>query len=365
MVTLEHDPGLRKRTTDRIPALSTDAFPSWIVSASGLKNVQAILGEVFMKTGYSNLLGDHVDASHLGYDDCKDFQVVCPCCREPIFKVERAVRETPTHFLSHYQASASDVADCELRVSSLTMAERAERATISRGQRIDIYLSVLRHEVEQLPADPRVAEFLPRVLGCKAITIDLASDIRDYWKAMLGVMTPEIRHGMWEEIFREAEEVDGQVRFSDFAKAVRIRAADDLIQSLLTDRCKPLLSFMVARAICSHRARSLRVSVDKGIASARSTLEFNGLMEQLTTLNRTQGQRLLDRYYNVTSGDTDIDGNRVTIGFRVRAWIISEIQQILSEIDYVEVLRRIRPPEPLDRPEPDDPALDQVAAPRH
>lgn len=317
-----------------------------------------------MKTGYSNLLGDHVDASHLSYGDCKDFQVVCPCCREPIFKVERAVRDAPTHFLSHYQASASDVADCELRVSSLTMAERAERASVSRGQRIDIYLSVLRHEVEQLPTDPRVTEFLPRVLGCKAITVDLASDIRDYWKAMQEVMTPDIRHGMWEETFREAEEVDGQARLSDFAKAVRIRAADDIIQSLLTDRCKPLLSFMVARAICSHRARSLRVSVDKGIAPSRSMLEFNGIMEQLTTLNRTQGQRLLDRYYHVTSGDTDIDGNRVTIGFRIRAWIISEIQQILSEVDYIGVLRRARPPMLEDRPDPDDPVLDQGAAPR-
>ena len=44
-----------------------------------------------MKLGYSLLLGEHIEAEWIEYTDCKVFQIVCPNCKEPIFKVFRQV----------------------------------------------------------------------------------------------------------------------------------------------------------------------------------------------------------------------------------------------------------------------------------
>lgn len=52
-----------------------------------------------MNLGYSILLGETLAALNLQYRDCERFQVVCPHCHEPIFKVRRGA-DTPdeSHF---------------------------------------------------------------------------------------------------------------------------------------------------------------------------------------------------------------------------------------------------------------------------
>ena len=84
-----------------------------------------------MRYGYSNLLGETVPAELLEYHDCEQFQVVCPNCREPVFK---AVRRTPAevHFLSHYEASQALQQECELRVAAF---RRNSRETVEGERR--------------------------------------------------------------------------------------------------------------------------------------------------------------------------------------------------------------------------------------
>lgn len=98
-----------------------------------------------MKTGYSNILGDVVEASELDYGDCKDFQIVCPCCREAVFKKERAVASGDgSHFLSHYPATDADkAAECERRVARMTKEDFAKMRSEGRGQALNRFLSVI------------------------------------------------------------------------------------------------------------------------------------------------------------------------------------------------------------------------------
>ncbi|BAP04572.1 TPA: hypothetical protein I7108_003978 [Vibrio cholerae O1] len=102
-----------------------------------------------MKIGYSILLGEYVSSTNLSYDDCRDFQIVCPECREPVFKVSRASVETTIDYLSHYKA-VND-ADCELRVSSLKLADIESYNSVSRKQTLEKFLNVFKSALEQDP----------------------------------------------------------------------------------------------------------------------------------------------------------------------------------------------------------------------
>ncbi|MGR9060197.1 hypothetical protein ACU8NH_30770 (plasmid) [Rhizobium leguminosarum] len=97
-----------------------------------------------MKIGYSNLLAEHLQAEQLNHRDCEPFQVVCPACREPIFKVERNGDGNGIHYLSHYAAAKSFQDDCELRVSRLAVEYISKGNQSSRDQRLQYFLQVLR-----------------------------------------------------------------------------------------------------------------------------------------------------------------------------------------------------------------------------
>jgi hypothetical protein len=101
-----------------------------------------------LKYGYSLLLGEHIESQVVDYSDCKSFQIVCPSCKEPIFKVQRAKGEdNATHYLSHYEKSSAYVAECELRVNSLKSDDLQKSNGISRNQRLGYFLSVLRESI--------------------------------------------------------------------------------------------------------------------------------------------------------------------------------------------------------------------------
>ena len=45
-----------------------------------------------MEIGYSLLLSSYVPATEMEYSDTEDFMIVCPNCKEPVFKKEMLVR---------------------------------------------------------------------------------------------------------------------------------------------------------------------------------------------------------------------------------------------------------------------------------
>jgi len=93
-----------------------------------------------MKTGYSIFLQAHVDATDLDHQDCRDFQVTCPACREAVFKVGE--RGADRQHLSHYPASKSDVQECERRVAAASRQRMDVEDAISRGQHLKLFQDV-------------------------------------------------------------------------------------------------------------------------------------------------------------------------------------------------------------------------------
>lgn len=106
-----------------------------------------------MKVGYSLLLREFIQADEVDYGDCKDFQITCPSCSEAVFKVGSADGER--RYLSHYRGGTSDVAECELRVASMSRAGMDAANSQSRGQSLELFQKrFLEATLESLtPAD--------------------------------------------------------------------------------------------------------------------------------------------------------------------------------------------------------------------
>lgn len=96
-----------------------------------------------MKLGYSMLSGEHIHSEEIDYTDCKDLQIVCPACKEPVFKVVRATIPA-IHYLSHYEKDKVYEEECRLRVANIRSDDIASYNATSRGQRLEYFLSVLK-----------------------------------------------------------------------------------------------------------------------------------------------------------------------------------------------------------------------------
>lgn len=95
-----------------------------------------------MKIGYSILLTEIVEAFQIEYGDCKDFQIVCPECMEPVFKKTRTTDGKEHHYMSHYKATAENQI-CELRVASYTKESIQRFNALARGQNLDEFITYL------------------------------------------------------------------------------------------------------------------------------------------------------------------------------------------------------------------------------
>jgi len=90
-----------------------------------------------MKTGYSLLLREFVEAVEIEYGDCADFQITCPACHEAVFKSGNDQSER--QYLSHYRNTESDVSECELRVAAMSKEHMAQKSSEGRNQLLETF----------------------------------------------------------------------------------------------------------------------------------------------------------------------------------------------------------------------------------
>lgn len=110
-----------------------------------------------MRTGFSLVTQDFVAAWEVVHGDCATWRIVCPACREAVFK-GGGDHDRRGHFLSHYPSSAQDVSLCELRVDSITAHQMAEVRAASREQRLAVFQARFREGVERALLRPGLCE---------------------------------------------------------------------------------------------------------------------------------------------------------------------------------------------------------------
>lgn len=109
-----------------------------------------------MKYGYATLLSEIIDSAMCNYDDCKQFQIVCPECREPLFKVYNEKNET--HFFSHYKKNYHNYNECELRVSLYNKESILTFNQQSKKQSLKIFITQFNEQLraqESYPSNPK------------------------------------------------------------------------------------------------------------------------------------------------------------------------------------------------------------------
>ena len=97
-----------------------------------------------MKTAFSLLLQEYVNPVELDYKDCRTFQIVCPACKEPVFKVSRKIADTRTDYFSHYRKDETLNKQCELRVNRISTKRIDEVRSESRNQKLRLFLKVFQ-----------------------------------------------------------------------------------------------------------------------------------------------------------------------------------------------------------------------------
>ncbi|WP_108462914.1 hypothetical protein [Devosia naphthalenivorans] len=130
-----------------------------------------------MNLGYSILLGEFVPANQARPTDVAGFQIVCPCCKDPVFKTERLGRKDVLEFFSHY-ASKVGTEDCELRVAGISEGTRASTNSASRSQTLKLFLAVIRSAMAVAWKDDPHARRWAEVEGSPALSwfVDLRAD---------------------------------------------------------------------------------------------------------------------------------------------------------------------------------------------
>lgn len=214
-----------------------------------------------MKDAYSNLLGEYVEAEEVDADDIIGFQIVCPCCRDAIFKVAR--EQAQTQFFSHYRASPDyPIEECERRVASISREDRESTNSTSRRMLIEMFRAVIRDAVSDLPIRGKAPS--GKALPQGSLLNVLAGYIHDRISDMSASNLANFMKENNEVV--SGTKYDGGESFSD---KVRTRIVLDVLRSLFTSHATRTLNLLMGRAFYATHEK---VSDNSLVTSYRATM---------------------------------------------------------------------------------------------
>lgn len=273
-----------------------------------------------MKHGFSLLIREYMEATEVDYEDCRNFQVVCPACYEAVFKA--GSDPNGRQYLSHYSSSGSDVPDCELRVASMSAQTMTERNDLSRGQHLKLF--------QQLFVDLLAEQFFTDA---------------EHRRSALKLVDAMTSRQSYRSFIR------------DLRPGIASMAGDDAAASIVLDPHGPYRS---KSPFWRHRQKTYALSFLKHVAAPNSlrTLYFAiamGILHQRSTamklgtsgLHSREGVRMMDmlmeasdtglRRYLAGPGWDDGDPSRISI---MRVTVIQALRAVLLEFPYIEAIRR-------------------------
>lgn len=247
-----------------------------------------------MKYGYSMLLGELINSEMIDYDDCKSFQIVCPSCREPIFKVKRDTQPIQSiHYLSHYEKSSSYQSDCELRVNSYKSDEVKESNQQSRNQKLKYFLEVLQETVlnnEYKGNIENLKGFFKKLHNSEALVF-LRDRFFEFVKASENLMNQKAMFENFDEYINEIQNIAGNFPKTAFSTATQKRISFDVWIHLLSPNSKKNFDFMF-----NNSYLFLLTRIEKA-QEARSLFDFemflHSSMVALITCSKIDGMQVI------------------------------------------------------------------------
>lgn len=171
------------------------------------------------------------------------FQIVCPCCRDAIFKVARETDQKTIDFFSHYRAPKDfSIAECERRVGSIGSEEMQRASAAARAKSLDMFRKVVRNAVGIIPISGRIIteRDVERHLG-------LYQQLADYMA--LTVKNAHEQGMLYSYVADRDRTIDefGHENLSSFGAAFRNRTAVDIVRTLFANNSSKSIVYMVAR----------------------------------------------------------------------------------------------------------------------
>lgn len=295
-----------------------------------------------MKTGYSLLLGEFIDAEAISYTDCKSFQIVCSICREPVFKVERNQPPPTLHYLSHYEASKAFASECELRVKGISDQDKERDNSFSRGQKLEYFLSVLRDEIlrKEFGTSPENIEKVRRAINTmmKAPGIQIFRDLFHRHQLSNHEMnTPHNLSILFDEYIKDIESVGGDLPTTGFAIATQKRIATDIWLHLLSAKAMGNFSFLFCSGYLVLSARIEEAQRQRALYQFEQ--DFLVALGRLIKISRKKAETLLFKMGSTPIGPPHAISGSTYIS-KVASEICHEMLGILLRLPYFQMLGR-------------------------
>ena len=292
-----------------------------------------------MKYGYSILLGEHIKAESIDYNDCKSFQIVCPCCKEPVFKVIRDQEMgNLTHYLSHYEKAKSYSSVCELRVNALESSKINESNTLSRNQRLEYFLSILRDSVLRNEYSGNLSGLIGMFKQMeKSNSLKFMRDrFYEYISVSTDLNNQAHVYEFFDEYIREFTDISGGFPKTVFSVLTQKRIAFDIWKHLLSANARSNFDFMFNN---SYLFLMLRIKRAKNV---RLLYEFEEIlysnMYDLIVKSKDEGMNIITSMmeYKVSPPHS--------FGLDLLSKILAEIQHellgCLLRVPYFDLLRK-------------------------
>ncbi|NTF23530.1 hypothetical protein G6L37_34735 [Agrobacterium rubi] len=233
-----------------------------------------------MKDAYSPIFQEYLTALQVGYHQMAELQVVCPCCREAVFRAEREFANGPTAYFSHYRASAGlTIAECERRVAAISSADKNRVNQESRNQSLSVFRGVLREAVSPIPVKGRLLPEKDLSWMEKPFELNITvALVRNY------VMSWS-RETLRNLTFRNSQRMLGLrgLEVSPTARpSIRSSIAADLVLTVFKDNAHRTATYLVARSMrdCFHKDPLTRESVIHGRARTLEVANWNNLKDR-------------------------------------------------------------------------------------
>lgn len=199
-----------------------------------------------MKYGYSLFLQEYVNPKDVDYEDTRIFQIICPECKEPVFKVSR---ENAADYFSHYKKDETLIQQCELRVNSISITKINEVAAQSRNQKLTLFLKVFQDIIWNDDSRKNNISKIKKhyyILQRSSIFSEIKVDLLKYGKVT--VKDKKYLLEMFDEVI-ENKFNKAEIYNSDFALNIQKEYAFDFINHLIAGHSKTNFLFLLSIAL--------------------------------------------------------------------------------------------------------------------
>lgn len=288
-----------------------------------------------MKHGYSLLLGEYIEASHIEYHDCKAFQITCPACYEPVFKVTRDNEVSTIEYLSHYPETKSEPEECELRVKNISKSDKDNHNIKAQNQRLKYFLSVLREMIGKNPMYPKGYKKSQTKLN-RSKSLRQFRNVAHEHQQQQEFSKPEF-YTFAEEYVSDITEMGGVIKTA-FSLSIQKRIAFDIWNYIMSVKGRDNYNFLfnhaylvvMSRLQQSHELRGW--GIDEEFLASR--------MAKLISTSKKRGMMILSEMANTPVGPPfAIEGSNFFN--KAASEIMHEMVGTLLTLAYFEWLKNI------------------------